>query len=121
MRLKIEFPDNLITQKLLAQVRIPCRCLVEADFHVTVSETIPSVTGTIVDWDGEMLDLRVPRYVGGTVSHDAFGLISLRLVGANLYDVIELEMFNRTVGWCPVIADGEYGPPGQFWDEDDGS
>ena len=120
MKLQIEFPDNLITEQLLAQKEIPCRCRVEIDFNISFSDTNPGVTGMVLEWDREALDLRVPRYIGGTASHDSFGVITLKGVGPNLYEIVDLEVFNRGFGWCPVIAAGEYAPPGEFWDEDDG-
>lgn len=118
MNLLIALPDNLITDSLLMQKRIPCRCRVEVDFEISIAETIPESSGKVDGWDATELDLRVPPYVGGTVSHDASGMITLKKVHGDVYEIVDLEMFNRGFGWCPVVVDGAYAPPGDFWDEE---
>lgn len=31
----------------------------------------------------------------------------------------DLAMFNTTFGWCQVLENGEYSPPGKFHDDDE--
>lgn len=118
MKLKIEFPDNLITGDLLRQVRIPCFCKVSKEFNISFSNTVPESSGTVLEWDRKELELRAVGGAGGQYTHYANSLITLRRESENIFQIVDLEMFYRSYGWCVVLRDGVYAPPGDFWDEE---
>ncbi|WP_432219469.1 hypothetical protein ACREYJ_12340 [Pseudomonas kribbensis] len=117
MKLNIDFPENMITDALLEHARIPCLCKVSSAFEISFSDTVPESSGVVSDWDRSELDLRAPAGAGGQYTHYSNGLITLEKVAKGIYRIVDLEMFNRCVGWCAVLKDGEYAPPGKFWDE----
>jgi hypothetical protein len=51
MKLNINFPDNLITDELLRQERIPCLCKISKEFEISFSDTIPESSGIVSEWD----------------------------------------------------------------------
>lgn len=118
MKLSISFPDNLITDELLNQVRIPCFCKLSREFVITFSDTVPESAGVVLEWSREELELRAVAGGGGEYTHYNNGLITLKKIDENLFDIIDLEMFYRSFGWCVVLRGGEYAPPGNFWDEE---
>lgn len=118
MKLRIDFPKNMITQELLGQVRIPCLCKVSDKFEIHFFNTIPESDGVVEDWDRRELELRAVAGAGGQYTHYAHGLITIKGAPDGAFRIVDLEMFYTTFGWCPVIIDGEYAPPGEFWDEE---
>lgn len=118
MKLRLEFPDNLITSELLMQELIPCLCKVSDDFEVTFFDTSPQVTGVMEGWDRDELELRAISSIGGKFTHNACSRVTIKQVADDLYDVVHLEMFYRSYGWCVVMRDGRYAEPRQFWDEE---
>ena len=118
MKLNINFPDNLITDELLRQERIPCMCKISKEFEISFSDTIPESSGIVSEWDRKELELRAVASAGGKYTHYAFGLITLKEIGLGVYKIIDLEMFYRNFGWCVILKGGEYAPPGNFWDEE---
>lgn len=108
----------MITDELLKQERIPCFCRVSSEFEILFSDTIPESLGTVSDWDRRELELRAVAGAGGGYTHFSNGLITLQKVDENVYRILDLEMFYRSYGWCVVLRDGEYAPPGDFWDEE---
>ncbi len=119
MILTIDFPQDLRTEALLQQVRIPCLCKVATEFAISFSVTVPPSEGVVSGWDRRELELRVVAGGGGEYTHYSQGLITLEAVGQGAYRIIDLEMFYTGFGWCAVIKDGEYAEPGKFWDDDD--
>ena len=118
MKLNIKFPDNLVTDDLLRQQRIPCLCKISTRFEISFSVTIPESTGLVFDWSREELELRAVAGAGGQYTHYANSLITLSKIGQDLYEIIDLEMFYRSFGWCTVLRNGQYAVPGNFWDEE---
>ncbi|WP_092304269.1 hypothetical protein [Pseudomonas sp. NFIX28] len=118
MKLNIRFPKNLATDALLGQKLIPCLCKVSKEFEVSFLDPMPEVSGVVSEWDRKELELRAIAGVGGQYTHYAFGRITLKEVELDVYQVIDLEMFYRIFGWCVILKDGEYAPPGDFWDEE---
>ncbi|RIJ08330.1 hypothetical protein DXT77_21425 [Pseudomonas sp. 91RF] len=116
MNLNIDFPDNLITDELLVRKRIPCFCKVSTDFEISFSVTVPESSGLVFGWDREELERRAVAGGGGRYTHFSNGLITLEGVGKGVYKIIDLEMFDTSFGWCAVLLNGEYAPPGDFWD-----
>ncbi|MEO4013370.1 hypothetical protein [Pseudomonas rossensis] len=118
MKLNIDFPKNLITDDLLRQERIPCLCKISKEFEISFSDTIPESSGVVSEWDRKELELRAVASTGGQYSHYACGLITFKEVSVGVYKIIDLEMFYRSFGWRTILKDGEYAPPGNFWDEE---
>ncbi|WAH59583.1 hypothetical protein LZ023_08560 [Pseudomonas silvicola] len=118
MKLNIRFPQNMHTENLLRQARIPCLCKISREFEICFSDTVPESSGTVFEWDRNELELRAIASGGGQYTHYANSLITLRKVESNVYKVIDLEMFYANFGWCAVLKGGEYAPPGNFWDEE---
>lgn len=118
MKLKIDFPDNLITDDLLRQVRIPCFCKVAAEFEILFSDTVPNSSGMVSEWDRKELELRAISGAGGQYTHYANGLITLKKIDESTFEIVDLEMFYRSYGWCVILREGAYVPPGSFWDEE---
>jgi hypothetical protein len=118
MKLRVKLPNNLITSELLMQELIPCLCKVSVNFELTFFETSPQVTGVMEEWDREELELRAISRIGGEFTHNACSRVTIKQVAADLYDVVHLEMFYRSYGWCVVIRDGQYADPRRFWDEE---
>lgn len=118
MKLNIDFPENMITDDLLLQERIPCLCKISKEFEISFSDTVPESSGVVSEWDRKELELRAIAGGGGKYTHYANSLITLQKIEGNVYKIIGLEMFYTIFGWCVVLKDGEYAPPGDFWDEE---
>lgn len=118
MRLKIDFPDNLITDELVLQKQIPCFCKVSNEFVISFSDTIPESSGIVLDWDRRDLELRAVAGAGGQYTHYANSLITLKRIGSNVFEIVDLEMFYRSYGWCVILLNGAYAPPRDFWDSE---
>lgn len=118
MKLKIYFPADLRTEDLLQQKKIPCLCKISKEFEVVFSDTVPHSSGVVAEWDRKELELRAVAGGGGKYTHYANSLITLKSVGDNLYEIIDLQMFYTSFGWCEVLKEGKYAPPGDFWDEE---
>jgi len=116
MKISVSFPKNLITDDLLSQERIPCRCRISKDFEIMFFDSTPQVSGVVTDWDRDELELRAMPSVGGQFTHNSCSLITLRASGPDVYEIVHLEMFHRSFGWCAVIEDGRYAEPKSFWD-----
>ncbi len=118
MKLNIEFPANMITDDLLMQKYIPCLCKISKEFQISFTDTVPESTGIVSEWNREELELRAIAGGGGKYTHYANSLITLQKIEGDFYRIIDLEMFYTNFGWCVVLKDGEYAPPGNFWDEE---
>ncbi|MDK1397490.1 hypothetical protein [Pseudomonas protegens] len=118
MKLRIEFPEDLRTEQLLRQVRIPCLCKISENFEICFSDTVPESSGIVLEWDRKELESRAVAGGGGQYTHYANSLITLKDVGSGVYQIIDLDMFYTRFGWCEVLKNGEYASPGDFWDEE---
>ncbi|WP_095120370.1 hypothetical protein [Pseudomonas sp. Irchel s3f10] len=118
MKLNIHFPDNLISDDLLRQQRIPCLCKVSTQFEISFSDTVPESSGIVSGWSRDELERRAVAGAGGQYTHYANGLITLSKISEGLYQIVDLEMFYRSFGWCAVFRDGQYAPAGYFWDDE---
>ncbi len=78
MKLKIDFPENLITDDLLKQEQIPCVCKISNEFEIYFSDTVPKSAGLVLDWDRQELELRAVAGGGGEYTHHANSLITLK-------------------------------------------
>jgi hypothetical protein len=118
MKLNICFPENMRTEQLLEQERIPCFCKISKEFEISFSDVVSKASGFVSEWDRRELELRAIAGGGGQYTHYANSLITLRMIEPNVYRIVELEMFYASFGWCVVLKDGEYAPLGDFWDEE---
>lgn len=118
MKIKIDFPKNMITDGLIVQERIPCVCKIARNFEVCFSDTVPESSGIVEEWDRQALESRAVAGGGGEYTHYANGLITLRKIDDHYYEITDLQMFYYLYGWCYVVKNGEYAEPGKFWDEE---
>jgi hypothetical protein len=118
MILNINFPDDLNTKMLLGQSKIPCFCMVGESFEIRFDSPLPEACGFVSEWDRHKLEERAPAGGGGKYTYYQPALISLKEIDGGKYQVIDLELFCESVGWCPIINQSEYAPPGSFWDDD---
>lgn len=117
--LHIDLPKNLISEELVRQKNIPCFCKVAKEFEIEFLDPLPEATGVVQDWDWKLLHERVISGVGGLYTHYTFGMVTLEVAQPGVYKIIDLAMFDTGFGWCPVLQDGKYSPPGKFYDDDD--
>ncbi len=89
------------------------------EFEIDFVSPLPEAHGVVNNCDSTKINERAPAGAGGKYVHYRFGKLSLAQIEGDRYQVIGLSFFNRTVGWCPIIVDGEYGPIGSFWDEEE--
>ena len=118
MKLNIVFPRAMIAESLLAQRLIPCVCKISKQFEICFLDPLPEVAGVVSEWDRSELELRAISGVGGQYSHYAHGRVTLKKIQADVYQILDLEMFYRLFGWCSVLNDGIYAQPGKFWDDE---
>lgn len=118
MKLSIKFPENLLTHSLLEQRLIPCICKIATEFEIEFLDPLPEAAGTVLEWDRAELEKRAIGGVGGQYSHYAHGRVTLKKVDIDIYQILDFEMFYRLFGWCSILEDGNYAPPGQFWDDE---
>lgn len=117
--LNIDFPHNLTVIELLQQKNIPCLCRVAKDFEIVFQAPLPEAVGVVHGWDRTLLEERAVAGGGGRYTHCAFATITMEKVQAGMYQIHDLALFYTGFGWCPVLVDGEYAPPGNFWDKED--
>ncbi len=119
MEIELSIVKNLVTSSLLEQRDIPCICRIAREFEIDFVSPLPEAHGVVGNWDLTKINERAPAGAGGKYIHYCFGKLSLARTEGDKYQIIELSFFNRAVGWCPIIIDGEYGPVGSFWDEEE--
>ena len=71
MILNIQFPDDLKTEMLLTQSKIPCFCMVAENFEIRFDLPLPEVSGVVSDWDRNKLEERSPAGGGGHIQSDS--------------------------------------------------
>lgn len=111
MKLKILFPDNLVSGLMTRQKFIPCLCKISYDFEIEFRDPLQEATGIVSGWDLESISERAPMLIGGDHTHYADGEISIMQVSENIYDILDLKMFYPDYGWCPVMENGHYAVP----------
>ena len=118
MKLNIEIPKNLATDQLLKQENIPCFCRVAQEFEIIFQEPFPETVGVVSEWDRGELEKRALAGGGGKYTHYTNGMITLKEIGLNQYQIINLSLFNRIFGWCSIIENSMYAAPKDFWGEE---
>lgn len=118
MILHIELPQNFVAEEMARQRDIPCLCRVATDFELLFQEPLPVAAGLVTGWDSNLLNDRAMAGAGGEHTHYSFAMVTLEKMTQNVFKIMDLSFFNRSVGWCPILMNGEYGPPGDFWDEE---
>ena len=119
LQLNISLPKNLVTADLIRQKNIPCLCKVAKEFEIEFMDPLPEATGVVHGWDRRLLEERAVAGAGGLYTHYAFGLVTLDQVQPDVYRIVDLAFFNRIFGWCPILENGDYAPPGKFSDDDE--
>jgi HEAT repeat protein len=102
-------------QELKKQKDVPCVCRVGRHFKVVFEPPLPESEGLVHGWDEEQIRQRAPDLVGGPYLHHCHAIITLDEVGQDVYRILDLSMFYESLGWCPIVVDGEYGPLGDGW------
>lgn len=116
LNLRIHFPENWWTARLVVLKAIPCVCRVGREFEIVFREPLPiEAQGTVEGWDPDEINKRAPAGVGGTYTQNSCAHITLHATGTDLYQITDLSMFVEGLGWCPIVESGEYAPPGEFW------
>jgi len=118
MKLNIEIPKNLATEQLLKQKNIPCFCRVAKEFEILFQDPFPESVGIVSEWDRRELEKRAVAGAGGRYTHYTNGMVTLKEIDLNQYQIVDLYFFNRNFGWCPVIVNNAYAMPKKFWDEE---
>lgn len=108
LEVQVKFENNLYTEMMLETKRVPCLCRISDKFYIDFLESIPSVTGQVINWKLEDIDKRVPAAAGGKYLHHKYGLITLVHIRENIYVIETLEMFARGIGWVQIIDHREY-------------
>ena len=120
MILEINFPENLRTPYLIKQEKIPCTCKISSRiFEINFDFSTPPLSGVVIDWDRKEIEMRAVAMAGGRYTHFNPGLITFKKIEKNKYKVIYLSFFYEHFGWCPILINGEYGPPGDFWGKEE--
>jgi hypothetical protein len=109
--LQIRFPDNLIVCELLKQNHIPCFCEVKGDnFDLSFSEPLPPARGSVQGLSAKDIDARVPALGGSQYSHYCNGMVTLRKLETNEFEITDLLFFSTCLGWCTVAENSTLGP-----------
>ena len=125
MKLHIDFKNFLSSDSLVKQEKIPCVIQIGDNFNILFFEPLPEVivgsftVGTVVDWDRWLLDKRAPGRVGGCYTHHEPGMITLKGISKNTYQIYDLYIFSSYHGWHSIIEKGEYATPINFSDNDE--
>lgn len=118
MILIADFPDNLVTERLVQLKNIPCVVTVGKDFEIIFQEPLACVKGIVYGWNIQALDDRSPALVGGKHPHFCHALITLERVTKCEFKVVDLAFFTAVSGWCPIMENGKLTPPGSFWSKE---
>ncbi|MGL4283694.1 MAG: hypothetical protein ACRCSI_08795 [Eubacterium aggregans] len=111
--LHIYFPDNLVSEKMVLQKKIPCFCRISGSrlFEIEFFEPLPSAIGVIEGWSPELINERVSAGGGGKYTHYCFSVVSLEQIDSNIYGITSLDFFDEMSGWISIIDNGEWSKP----------
>ena len=85
------------------------------EFRHPLQQTRGQVTG----YDLKEIEKRAPAGAGGEFIYFNEGLVSLSPLGGESYAIINLAIFDESVGWCPILQDCRYAEPRNLDDQDD--
>ncbi|ATZ64497.1 hypothetical protein KTJ16_20875 [Acinetobacter bereziniae] len=117
--LNLELPDNIYSEMMLECSDIPCLVKIDSNFIIDFFETVPLVSGYVLEWSWYDLNERIPAGAGGDYLYYKRSLITLDQIDNKRFNIIGLSMFVNGVGWCKVIENGQYANPNpELWDID---
>lgn len=119
MKLHIDFKDIISADSLVKQEKIPCFIQAGKNFNILFPEPCPNVIGTVSDWDIWLLHERAPSRVGGNYMYQELGMITLKELSKNVYQIYDLYIFSPYSGWLKIVEKGEYADPTNFYDNDE--
>ena len=119
MEIDLTISKNLRTGRLVRQREIPCICRIARQFEISFVEPLSEAHGIVTSWDRKEIEARAQAGAGGIYTHYCFGKISLSPIEGDRYKIVDLAFFYEGLGWCLIIIDGDYGPVGSFWDEEE--
>lgn len=117
MILSVEVPEDLSIKEMLKRKDIPCFCKVNTKSLLVFDFDPFLLEGKILEWDARKMNLLYPSLVGGDHTYYNHALVSIDKISENNYKISNLKFFESTLGWCPIIVDGEYAPEPEY-DED---
>lgn len=119
MYLHINFPENLRTSDMVTKKNIPCLCRVAKEFEIVFQSPLQEGIGVVQGWSRELLEERAVAGGGGRYTHYALAIVTIEEISKGIYKIIDLALFYTSFGWCQILANGEYAPPGKYWDDDE--
>ena len=120
MNLEIKFPNNIRTENILRQSRLPCLCKVSVrGFEVEFRSPMQTTIGVVKNWDRSAIESRVPSGAGGQYTYYSDALITLSMISNELFEIQQLALFDENFGWCNLIEDGKYSSVPNFFDADE--
>lgn len=117
MILSIKVPEDLRINEMLKRTDIPCFCKVNTKFLLIFDFDPFLLEGEILEWDIRKMNLLSPSLAGGNYTYYNHAMVSLDKLSEDKYKASSLKLFESTLGWCPIIIDGEYAPEPEY-DED---
>ncbi|EOR07413.1 hypothetical protein MMP65_08595 [Acinetobacter sp. ANC 3926] len=119
LNLNLDLPNNIYSEMILDCENIPCLVRISDTFMIDFFETVPNVSGQVLEWSWHDLNHRVPAGTGGEYLYYKRSLITLNQIAEKKFAIVALSMFVNGVGWCSVIENGEYANPNSsLWDVD---
>jgi len=123
MIIKVDFSSEVISigEPIPFQniVDVPCLCKLKAGkFTIEFVSTHTKIEGNLKGWSIEDFSAKALVGVGGEYVYYAHGLISIQHIEETNYKVLSLSLFYNSHGWLPVIENGNYTIPKQFWNDE---
>ncbi|WP_169806117.1 hypothetical protein [Roseateles chitosanitabidus] len=110
---RVEVPGSLLHHGLFKCEDIPCVCRVdESGFSVSVVAPLPQMKGPVEGWDRKQLELRAPAMGGSHVTFNCPGLISVKHLDGDRYQIRKLSFFVIGYpGWFPIVENEVWAEP----------
>jgi len=117
--LDLKLPNNLHSEMMLECENIPCLVRKNSIFNIDFFETVPHISGQVLEWSWSELNKRVPAGSGGEYMYYKRSLITLERIDKDHFKILDLSMFLNGIGWCKVIENSIYAEPNpNLWDTD---
>lgn len=117
MIFSIKVPEDLRINEMLKRKDIPCFCKIDTKFVLTFDFNPFLLEGEILEWNIKKINLLYPSRVGGEYTYYNHAMVSITKLSEDKYEVSSLKFFESTLGWCPIIIDGEYAPEPKYDEE----